>query len=356
MRIAIEASLAAEEKKTGLGVYTENLLAALAEQARPEDTFFLLHSQKQWSGRNYGKNFIPVSYACTNSQFLSILFRLNKTLKRLDVDLFHVFCNAGSPPTCSVPLLTTVHDLFFLTAKDLPFKTKVILKLMFRWTVRNSMHFISNSETTGESLITYGIPAQKITTIYPGADSVKFPDLSRQEQSKSPYFLCVGALEARKGQIMLAEAYLEALQAQPDLPDLLFIGPDRGDGETVLHLAENCSKIKWLNYVSSQELAAYYQNATAFFFPSYQEGFGLPLIEAMSAGVPVICSDIPVFREIAGGHAVFVKPEKGSFCSALKNFPDFEFDTAASHRHAASFTWERAAKQLLCLYQERCAE
>lgn len=351
MRIAIEASLANEEKKTGLGVYTENLLAALAEQARPEDTFFLLHSQKQWTGPDYGKNFIPVSYACTNSQFLSILFRLNRTLKKLDVDLFHVFCNAGSPPTCSVPLLTTVHDLFFLTAKDLPFKTKLILKLMFRWTVRNSQHIISNSETTKDSLIAYGIPAQKITTVYPGVKRTDPAEIKLID--RTPYFLCVGALEARKGQIMLVSAYLDALKVKPDLPDLLLIGPDRGDGETIKNMIQDSPKVQWLNYVSGPELAAYYQNATAFFFPSYQEGFGLPLIEAMSAGLPVICSDIPVFREIATDYAHFIQPEQESFRVAFENFETFSFDPEASKAYAHTFTWQRTAAQLLSIYSER---
>lgn len=354
MRIAIEASFANEEKKTGLGIYTENLLAALAEQAKAEDTFFLLHSQKQWSGPDFGKNFIPVSYACTGSQLFSILFRLNKTLKTLKVDLFHVLCNAGSPPTCSVPLLTTVHDLFFLTAKDLPFKTKLILKLMFRWTVRNSQHVISNSETTKNSLIAYGIPEQKITTVYPGikrTDPAWIPPLD-----KAPYFLCVGALEARKGQIMLVNAYLEALQAKPDLPDLILIGPDRGDGEKIRNMIQDSPKVQWLNYVSGPELTAYYQNTTAFFFPSYQEGFGLPLIEAMSAGVPVVCSDIPVFREIASGHAVFLLPEKEQFRAAFEKLENFEFDLPAAKDHALTFTWDRAAAELLSIYKERCGK
>lgn len=351
MRIAIEASLANEEKKTGLGVYTDKLLAALAEQARPEDTFFLLHSRKKWSGRDYGKNFIPVSYACTNSQFLSILFCLNRTLKKLNVDLFHVFCNAGSPPKCAVTLLTTVHDLFFLTAKDLPFKTKAILKLMFRWTIRNSLRFISNSETTKDSLISFGIPAQKITPVYPGADSIDLSGSSPAQQLP-PCYLCVGALESRKGQTMLVDAYLQALQKRPDLPDLVLIGPDRGDGGKIRNRMAASAKIKWIDYVSSQDLASYYKNSKAFFLPSYQEGFGLPLIEAMSAGLPVICSDIPVFREIAGDHAVFLKPEKEQFSAAFENFETFAFDTAAAKAHALAFTWKRTAAELYSIYDK----
>lgn len=351
MKIAIEASFANEKKKTGLGVYTERLLSALAMQADPADTFFLLHSQKEWSGPDYGKNFIPVSYACTGSQFFSIIFRLNKFLKKLNPDLFHIFCNAGSPPRCAIPTVTTVHDLFFLYAKDLPFKTKLILRLLFRWTVCNSVHFISNSETTKRSLVDFGLPEEKITTIYPGADSLK--SVPQTAEKPEPYFLCVGALEQRKGQIMLVEAYQQALQLNPDLPDLLLIGPDRGDGAKIRRLIEECPKVRYLDYVTDQELASCYSNASALFFPSYQEGFGLPLIEAMSAGLPVVCSDIPIFREIADPWAVFVSPDPYSFCNAFLDFPSFRFQTGYAQKNARSFTWEKAAAELLQFYRER---
>lgn len=351
MKIAIEASFANETKKTGLGVYTHKLLSAMAEQADSGDTFFLLHSQKEWSGPDYGKNFIPVSYACTGSQFFSILFRLNNVLKKLNPDLFHIFCNAGSPPDCPVPTVTTVHDLFFLHTKDLPFKTKLILKLLFRWTVRNSVHFISNSETTKRSLVDFGLPAEKITTIYPGADSLKSVPVTTEKPE--PYFLCVGALEQRKGQVMLVDAYQQAIQLNPDLPDLLLIGPDRGDGAKIRRMIERCPKVRYLDYVTDQELTRYYSNASALFFPSYQEGFGLPLIEAMSIGLPVVCSDIPVFREIADPCAVFVSPDPYSFCNAFLDFSSFRFPTGHAQKKARSFTWERSAAELLQFYRER---
>ena len=350
MKIAIEASFANEKKKTGLGVYTHKLLAALAAQADPGNTFFLLHSQKEWSGPDYGKNFIPVSYACTGSQFFSILFRLNKILKQLNVDLFHIFCNAGSPRHCAVPTVTTVHDLFFLTAKNLPFKTKLILKLLFRWTVRNSTHFISNSETTKRSLVDFGIPEEKMTTIYPGADS--FKSIPSEPEKQTPYFLCVGALEQRKGQVMLVEAYLQAIQLNPDLPDLVLIGPDRGDGKKIRKMIAECPKVRYMDYVTDEELVKYYSSASALFFPSHQEGFGLPLIEAMSAGLPVVCSDIPVFREIAGPFAIFVPPDPDSFCTAFLDFKTFHFQTAAAQKKARSFTWEKAAAELLEFYRK----
>ena len=350
MKIAIEASFANETKKTGLGVYTHKLLSALAAQADPGDTFFLLHSQKEWSGPDFGKNFIPVSYACTGSQFFSILFRLNKVLKALDPDLFHIFCNAGSPRRCAIPTVTTVHDLFFLRAKDLPFKTKLILKLLFHWTVRNSTHFISNSETTKRSLVDFGLPEEKITTIYPGADSLR--SVPSEPEKAAPYFLCVGALEQRKGQVMLVEAYQQAIQLNPDLPDLVLIGPDRGDGKTIRKMIVGCSKVRYLDYVTDEELAAYYSRAQALFFPSYQEGFGLPLIEAMSAGLPVVCSDIPVFREIADPYAIFVAPDPDSFCNAFLDFRTFHFPVAAAQKKARSFTWEKAASELLDFYQK----
>ena len=356
MKIAIEANLcAAQEQATGLGVYTDQLLKALSDILSPEDHIYLLHARKQWNGADYGKQFEPVSYASGPSQFVSIICSLRKVLQKLHPDLFHATCNAGSPPVSPVPVVTTVHDLFSLSAPGVPWKTKLLMKCLFHWTVRNSSFFISNSEYTKQTLISYGITAEKIRTVYLGTQ-MDFSTVKRTERpTERPYFLCVGALEPRKGQVMLAESYLSALQKVPDLPDLYFIGSDRGSGEMILKMSAQTPKLKWLNFVSREELICYYQHASAFLFPSYEEGFGIPVIEAMKAGLPVICSDIPVLREVAGSGAYFVKPETTFFREALLEYSAGKLsfpDETALQSHLMRFNWHETARQTLQIYRE----
>ncbi len=356
MKIAIEANLcAAQEQATGLGVYTDQLLKALPEVLESEDHIYLLHARRKWNGPDYGKQFEPLSYAAGTSQFVSISFALRQVLKKLAPDVFHVTCNAGSPPVSPVPVVTTVHDLFSLRSGGVPWKTRMLMRLLFHWTVRNSSFFISNSEYTRQTMIDYGIAPEKIQTVYLGTQMDFAAEAMHKRLASQPYFLCVGALEARKGQLMLAEAYLSALQIDPDLPDLYFIGSDRGSGEGILRMAERTPKMKWLNFVSKEELIGYYQNASAFVFPSYEEGFGIPVVEALKAGLPVICSDIPVLREVAGQGGYFVKPEAASFCNALLQYSSgaISFPEAAQLRmEVARFDWHETARQTFRIYQQ----
>lgn len=356
MKIAIEANLCAvQEQATGLGVYTDQLLKALSDIIAPEDHIYLLHAGKQWQGPDYGSQFEPVSYAAGSSQFVSICFSLRKVLQKLDPDIFHVTCNTGAPPITPVPTVTTVHDLFSLYSPGVPWKTKMLMKILFHWTIKNSSAFISNSEYTKQTMISYGIDADKIQTVYLGTQ-MEFPaEKIQQKQTEVPYLLCVGALEPRKGQVMLAEAYLAALQKAPHLPDMYFIGCDRGDGQKIQNLSQQNPKLKWLDFVSKEELISYYQNASAFLFPSYEEGFGIPVLEAMKAGLPVICSDIPVLREVAGCGAYFVKPESAAFRDVLLQYASgsITFPSPESlQSHLARFNWHETARQTMLIYQQ----
>jgi Glycosyltransferase len=165
-------------------------------------------------------------------------------------------------------------------------------------------------------LIQYGLEAEKLKVIYLGSQ-FDFENAETSPQYPRPYYLCVGALEKRKGQVMLCRAYLEALKHKPDLPDLLLAGPDRGEGAQIMELARQSDKIKRLSYLEKEKLRAFYQHADCLIFPSFYEGFGLPVVEAMKAGIPVLCSDIPPLREIAAGYADLVPPEENAFTKAL---------------------------------------
>ena len=356
MKIAIEATLcAAQNQATGLGVYTNQLLKHLPQVLEDEDHIYLLHSQKKWHGVDYGKQFEPVSYYLCPSQFVSINLSLRKILKKLKPDIFHITCNAGSPPVSPVPVVTTVHDLFSLTSPGVPWKTRILMKLLFAQTVKNTSAFISNSEYTRQTMISYGIDAGKITPVYPGTQMDFSSEILLKKPTEHPYFLCVGALEYRKGQLMLAKAYLDALRTAPALPDLYFIGSDRSSGAEILKMAAENPKLKYLNFVSKEDLCSYYQHASAFLFPSYEEGFGIPVVEALKAGLPVICSDIPVLREVAAGGACFVKPETNAFKEILLQYANSKiiFPDHKNYQPIISrFDWLENARQTMLIYKK----
>lgn len=346
MRIALEADILTNgSPRTGFGVYLDSLIKALAKYAPPDFEFILMHARNEWSGPDYGERFRTVSYKFTSSQFAAIAFRLNSVLKREKIDLFHVTCTTGVPPFVSVPVVTTVHDVFYDT---------FVMKRLYSWMRKNTSVFICNSEFTAKAA---NIPDAEI--IYPGTqleDYVATPP--PPFYSKKPYFLCVGAIEPRKGQLMLAEAYLTALEKADSasasaFPDMIFVGPDRGDGAKLRILADAYPEIRYFDFVDTAELASLYAGATMFIAPSFIEGFGIPIVESMAFGVPSLCSDISVFRETSNGIAAFAEPNVAAFTDALLNYREIiaEFDKTNAHERFNKFTWKNNALKTLEIYK-----
>lgn len=355
--IAIEATLVSQKKNpTGLGGYVHNLLKAFSEMHQEDFHFYLLHSTGEWQGENYGENFTPVSYRFTRHQSAAIVFNLNTVLKKINADLFHATCNTGVPPFINMPVLTTVHDIYPIIAKhDVSLKSHLLFKLMFSWTAKNTTLFLCNSQFTMSELGKYGIPKEKLDYAHL-APCMDLREISRNKEITEKYMLCVGAIEKRKGQPILLDAYCQALENKPGLPSLVFIGPDRGGGHYFAEHGNSNGKVRWLNYVDDQTMRQYYANAEIFICPSLYEGFGLPLLEAVSAELPVICSDIPVFHEIARDYPFFVKPDAESFRDALLDIDSCmtkcRTKSIMASEIKAEYSWRRTAEKTLAAYRK----
>ena len=365
MIIAIEAT-PAQGQGTGLGVYVRNLLRVMPRLA-PAHTFLLLHANRRWQGPDFGPNCRPVSYWC-GKQSLAIRFRLNRVLRQTGAELFHVTCTTGAPPTCCVPVITTVHDLYPLIAPEACRPAhRVFFRLLWGWTLRSSQRFIANSEFTATELARLaGLSRDRITAIPLAADSERPPPRQTLCQSRpaglddlqEPFMLCLGAVEPRKGQLFLAEAWAATLADTPGRPELVFAGPDRGDGAALaarLREPRFRGRARWLGEVDLATRDWLYAQAGAFVFPSFYEGFGLPVLEAMRRFLPVLCADIPVLREVAGEAALFVAPgDLPAWVAALQRLTgDPELRLRLRDRgvdREAQFTWEQCARNTLEAY------
>jgi glycosyltransferase involved in cell wall biosynthesis len=359
MIIAVEATLA-QGPATGLGVYVRNLIRELARQA-PEHTFLLLHASRRWTGPDFGPNCRPVSYWC-GKQSLAIHLRLNAVLRRERAELFHATGTTGAPPACAVPVVSTVHDLYPLAEpQHCRPAFRFFFKYLWGWSLRSSQRFIAVSGfTAAEMQRLSGVPAGRITVVPIAADSTEAPDAAPLPAGlESGYFLCLGAVEPRKGQTALADAYAEFLRtAPPDSPRLVFAGPDRGAGATLaarLRTPQLAGRALWLGAVDNAAREALYRNARAFLFPSSYEGFGIPVLEAMRRQLPVLCSDIPVLREVAGDAALFAPPGDATGWSTAMRRLAAEPELSARLRadgpiRAAAFTWAECARRTLAVY------
>ena len=353
MKIAIEATLA-QGKKTGLGNYVSNLIEHISILDK-ENKYILLHSSKDWTGKNFGSNFEPVSYYL-KKESIGILFNLERKLRKVGAELFHSTYPIGFYCKPTIPIVTTIHDMFPLFCRN---SYSIFYKYFFRysinWTAQYSSYFIYNSEVTKDEFTKYfNISSDKGEVVYLGP-SFDYSDV--RVPNKIGPIICVGAIELRKNQMFLLNAYSEALDLFPNLPDLIFIGPERksGRGFAKKIIFEGLSrKVKWLNYITNEELIKQYATASLMLYPSSLEGFGIPLVDAINCNLPVICSDIPIFREIGKSYPIFAKcNDKVDWIKKIIDFYKTPcLTTTFNYDLMEKYGWKSCAKKILEVYRK----
>lgn len=283
------------------------------------------------------------------------------------VDVFHS-SDWLEPPTKQAKKVTTIHDLTIFKYPN-TFVARgghnIVLnqkrKLFF--VKQYCDKIIAVSETTKQDIMDIlKIPEKKIKVIYEAADPDFSPrDAARVQKVKEKftisgrYLLCVGAREPRKNLDRLIAAFVEVASANPDL-SLVIVGK-YGWGEDVTgdRLSVISGRLKVLGFVEKDDLGALYSGATGFIYPSLYEGFGLPILEAMACGCPVITSNIGSMKEIAGGSALLVEPEEiesiaGAISKICRNKKVSDELKIKGFKRAGEFNWQKAALQTLEAY------
>jgi glycosyltransferase involved in cell wall biosynthesis len=197
------------------------------------------------------------------------------------------------------------------------------------------------------------LAADPVFAIPRGAAAID--EAQRRHGLRAPYVIALGTLEPRKNVVRLVRAVAEARRAAPDLGLVLLGRKGYRHEEVFAEAAPLGSAVRWLGSVPDADAASLVQGAAALAFPSLYEGFGLPAIEGMAAGVPVIASDIPVMREICGAAAILVDTTRdGVLAEAIRwalNGRGPAALAAAGRERAAQFTWDRCAAGTLRAYE-----
>jgi len=283
------------------------------------------------------------------------------------VGLFHATEHL-LPRFSSVRTVFTLHDLIFLfhpeTHKPL---NRWFLTLMMPRFLRAADAIIAVSECTKRDAIRfYGIPEEKITVIYEGV-SPHFRPASpeavravREKYSLPEHFiLYVGTIEPRKNLTALLEAFTNLQSAICNL-HLVFVGKKGWLYEGFFRRLRELGledRVLFTGYVPDEDLPAIYSAADLFVFPSLYEGFGLPVLEAMACGTPVVCSNTSSLPEVAGDAALLVDPTDmralaGAMKRALTDEEKRKEMREKGLRRAAKFSWEKAATMTLKVYQD----
>jgi glycosyltransferase involved in cell wall biosynthesis len=270
------------------------------------------------------------------SQEVRMAYRLPRLLRRLHPELAHF--QHALPLGWRGRSVVTVHDLSFESDESsMRFLDRSTFRLVVPRAVRHAHHVLTVSERTKRDILArYGIHEDKVTVTPNGVDPSFSPG-----GAHDGYLLFVGAIQARKNP-------LAALEAARDvgLP-LIVAGPER-DPELTRTLRDGGADVR--GYVSKPALAELYRGAAALVLPSRFEGFGLPVLEAMACGTPVVAADEPALREVAGDAAVYAG--EGGFAAATRRaLAERDLLAAAGLERAKAFSWEESARRTAEVYR-----
>jgi glycosyltransferase involved in cell wall biosynthesis len=267
------------------------------------------------------------------------------------LDVFHA-TNFVLPPTRRAAAVLTVHDLAYLRHPD----TVSAASLAYRHLVplgvaRADVIFTPSTAVADQLSDAYAGVGDRILVTPLGVEPAWFDAVPahrewlRQLGITRPYIVAVGTREPRKNLAALVDAYRELLRQSDDVPDLVFAG-GRGWGDLLITAGVPPDRLHPTGYLPLDDLRRLVAGASLLAFPSRDEGFGLPPLEALACGIPVVANDIPVLREVLGTEAIWCDADDASaFAQALRDALSDPPGTAASRRaHAARFTWRRCAE------------
>ncbi|MFN6201335.1 MAG: glycosyltransferase family 4 protein [Acidobacteriota bacterium] len=368
MRVALDA-IPLVAAKTGIGHYTDALAEALAR----------IHTDHQYTLLSPFDFAFPVTAATPpnlSKVFLPVrsIFRrwwlvgLPSLLQISPFDLFHG-TNYCIPVFAPCPTVVTVHDLSLFRRSqthedDNVRRGKRRIPLMIR---RATMIIAPSEWTRGEILEHFGVPAARVRVIPEGARREMRPLASAESEAvlrkhglEGSYLLYVGTIEPRKNLPILLRAYDELLRSTPHRPRLVLCGGNGWKFDEVYQLVDELKlgdMVRFLGYVADADLPALYSAAECFLYPSLYEGFGLPPLEAMACGTPVITSNASSLPEVVGESGLMHAPDDYRGLTAgiarVLGEPGLKDHLReAGRQRSVLFSWDRAARETQALYDE----
>ncbi len=353
--------------RTGIARYLDGYLKALSRHYQDNEYYLLVPKKNFYSSYN---NLKVIASSYNLPEEIWEHFVLEVICRRHTVDVLHSPNEGGPVSSKFFKWIVTIHDLIPLKFPDLYFRNVVheayyYLKLK---NVRNHADkILTVSKATADDIIKFlGIPASKIEVIHTPPDEI-FNQVSSQKLNevldkyhiRQPYLLAIGSMEPRKNLRNILLAYKKLLSERVDIPSLILFGYEWRNTSS-LSLIREVGLVKNVIYVGGvleQDLPALYSGALAFIYPSFYEGYGLPVIEAMACGCPVITSNVSSLPEVAQDAAILVNPLnyeeiKNAILALLIDASLTKSLVNKGFERVRQLSWQKAADKLMEVYNE----
>lgn len=372
MHIAIDAHSVGAQL-AGNETYAVNLIEALAEIDQSNQyTLYVTKPSAVDRFANRWPNF-RVKRTLPHTPLVRIPLTLSLELRRNRVDVLHVQYTA--PPRMACALVATIHDLSFEHLPDtFNRRSRAQLRLTVRRTARKAAQILTLSDFSRVDIIeTYAIDPDRVV-VTPAAAPNRFAPVTNATELRRirtsygierDYILALGSIQPRKNLVRLISAYekLHRDHNESELPQLVLAGK-RGwlEAETIRAAEQSNARrdIIFIGYVPDADLPALYSSAMCFAYPSYFEGFGLPVLEAMQCGTPVIAGNCTSLPEVTGSAAMLVDPfDESAIAHGLLELIEHRDLRDRLHvkglERAARFSWITTARRTLQAYEAAAA-
>lgn len=367
MRIGIDARLYGTEQ-AGLGRYVEQLIKHL-EVIDTKNQYTIFLRQANWNVYQPANNNFTKVLADIPWYGLAEHYTLPKIIKKANVDIMH-FPHWNVPFFYHQPFVVTIHDLILVHFPNRRASTRssfaytlryYFFKLVLRHAAKAARHITTVSEFSKQDIIsTLRVPKEKITVTFPAPLPVVATTTGSIPRTiTKPYVLYVGAAYPHKNLDNLLAAWSALPESTKAAYQLVLAGKDTYFYQRLRteHAALITNgNVVTTGYVDDATLAALYQKAALFVFPSLYEGFGIPPLEALTYGVPVLSSNASCLPEILGSAAAYFDPEDSTAIStaihsAIFNKNNREITLASAKNVLARYSWKKLAEQTSAIYQ-----
>lgn len=354
MKIAIDVQTTLGQK-TGFGFYVKNLTENLKKIDR-ENQYFLLKPKMEHD-------------LSAPKRFVWDQNKVPKLARKYHADILHQPCFSAPVFHSGMKVVVTIHDLIaILFGQDIPFFSRQFFSKWMPFSYKFADSIIAISEHTKKDIIKFlGFPEDRIKVIYSAAAEEFYKKISRDKiksikakyQTSENYLLHTGTLNPRKNLEFLIRVFSKVIKDFPSY-NLVIAGKKGWYYDGLFKLVDQLDlkrKVIFTGYIPDEDAPALYQGSSLFVFPSLYEGFGLPPLEAMSSGVPVVASNTSSLPEVVGNGGILLSPhDTSAWIKAIKKMLKDESFRKKMNKLAIDqsrkFSWEKCARETLNVYKE----